>query len=193
MLRLYPQSHQREFGGQMLQLFRDQSRDAWQAGRSAGLLKLWLRVLPDLGKTSIQEQLTERNSIMKFFSHNNAPTILLIASLVMAFLSFSHFIMPFHAAFMFLAMGATLAMVAKAGVEVFLPGTEWLKIAVRTFILMFCYAIILPAWAKLKMQAGISTPVGNDPFGLMIMCGLFANPLVAAIKFAQFLVQRQKG
>lgn len=130
---------------------------------------------------------------MKFFSQNNAPTILLIASLVMAFLSFSHFIMPFHPAFMLLAMGAVLAMLAKAGVEFFLPGREWLKIAVRTFILMFCYALILPAWAKLKLQASISTPVGHDPFGLIIMFGLFANPLVTAIKFVQFLVQRQKS
>ncbi len=193
VLRLYPQSHRRDFGDAMVQLFRDQCQDAWQSGRSGGLIKLWLRTLPDIGKTSLKEQLTERNSFMKFFNQKNAPTILLIASLVMALLSFSHFIMPFHPAFMLLAIGAALAMLAKAGVEAFLPSTEWFKIAVRTFILMFLYAIILPAWAKLKLQASISTPVGHDPFGMLIMCGLFANPVVAAIKFVQFLFQRQKS
>jgi hypothetical protein len=195
VLWLYPASHRREFGEAMAQLFRDQCQDAWQAGRSAGLVKLWLRTVPDIGKTSVKEQFAaiERNSFMKHLKGKHAPTILLIASLVMAFMSFSHFIMPFRPAFMLLAMGAALAMLAKAGVELFLPGTEWLKIAIRTFILMFFYALILPAWAKLKLQASISTPVGHDPFGLMIMCCLFANPLVTAIKFVQFLVQRLKS
>jgi hypothetical protein len=193
VLCLYPQSHRRAFGDAMTQLFRDQCRDAWQSGRGVGLLKLWSRTLLDIVKTSIKEQLTERNSFMKFLNQKNAATILLVASLVMAFLSFSPFIMPFHPAFMLLAIGAALTMLAKAGVEAFLPSTEWLKIAVRTLILMFLYALILPAWAKLKLQASISTPVGHDPFGMLIMCSLFANPLVAGIKFVQFLFQRQKS
>lgn len=130
---------------------------------------------------------------MKFFNEKNVPTILLIASVVMAFMSFSRLILPFHPAFMLLTMGAVLAMLAKAGVEIFLPGAEWFKIAVRTFILMLCYAMILPAWAKLKMHAGISTPVSHDPFGLMVMCGLIANPFVTAIKLAQFLAGRRKS
>lgn len=194
-LRLYPQSHRHEFEEQMMQLFRDQCRDAWQAGQGAGLVKLWLRTLPDIGKTSVMEQIAaiERNLFMKFFNQKNAPTILLIASLVMAVLSFSHFIMPFHAAFMLLTIGASLAMLAKAGVELFLPGAEWFKIAIRTLILMFGYAMILPAWAKLKMQAGISTPVSHDPFGVFITACLFINPIVTAIKFVQFLVQRRKN
>ena len=195
VLCLYPASHRREFGEAMAQLFRDQCRDAWQTGRSAGLVKLWLRTLPDIGKTSIKEQLAAigRNSFMKQFNGKHAPTILLIASIVMAFMSFSPFIMPFHPAFMLLAMGAALAMLAKAGIELFLPGTEWLKISIRTFILMFAYALILPAWAKLKLHASISTPVGHDPFGLLIMCSLFANPLVTAVKLVQFLAERRKS
>lgn len=195
LLRLYPRPYRREYEEQMAQLFRDQCRDARRAGKGAGLIKLWLRTLLDIGKTSVIEQIAamERNLFMKFFNQKNAPTILLIASLVMAFLSFSHLIMPFHPVFMLLVIGATLAMLAKAGIELILPGTEWFKIAVRTFILMFCYALILPAWAKLKLQASISTPVGHDPFGMFIMCGLFANPAVAAIKFVQFLVQRRKS
>jgi hypothetical protein len=192
-LRLYPASYRREFGEAMVQLFRDQCRDAWHSGRSLGLVKLWLHTLPDIGKTSITEQIAaiERKSFMKYLK--NAPAILLIAGIVLALLSFSHFIMPFHPAFELLCIGSMLAILAKAGIELFRPGHEWFTIAVRTFILMFCFALILPAWAKLKLQASISPPLSHDPFGVMIMFCLFANPVVAGIKFVQFLVQRLKN
>lgn len=56
LLFAYPQTHRDEYGAAMAQLFRDQSRDAWNESRNFGLAKLWLRVLPDLVKTSILEQ-----------------------------------------------------------------------------------------------------------------------------------------
>jgi hypothetical protein len=193
-LRLYPQSYRREFAEQMAQLFRDQCRDAWQAGRSAGLMKLWLRTLPDLGKTCITEQIAamERNSFMQYLNAKHAPTILLIASLAFALLSFSRFVTPFQGAFMLLITGSSLAMLAKAGIELFRPGSEWLRIIVRTFVLMFFFAVFMPAWAKLKMHAGVVTPVGQDPFGIMVTGCLFINPVVAFLKLGQFLVQRWK-
>jgi hypothetical protein len=43
------------------------------------------------------------------------------------------------------------------------------------------------------LQASISTPVGHDPFGLLIMCSLFANPLITVIKLVQFLAERRKS
>ncbi|HTI98877.1 MAG TPA: hypothetical protein VL527_08315, partial [Dongiaceae bacterium] len=52
LLRCYPLSHQAEYGPVMLQLFRDQCRDAWCESPRWGLLRLWLRVLPDLLKSS---------------------------------------------------------------------------------------------------------------------------------------------
>jgi uncharacterized protein involved in exopolysaccharide biosynthesis len=45
----------------MAQLFRDQSRDAWQESRHWGLAKLWLHVLPDLARASLLEQLSNLN------------------------------------------------------------------------------------------------------------------------------------
>jgi uncharacterized protein involved in exopolysaccharide biosynthesis len=61
LLFAYPKKHREEYGAAMTQLFRDQSRDqsrdAWNESRNFGLAKLWLRVLPDLVKTSILEQL----------------------------------------------------------------------------------------------------------------------------------------
>jgi len=194
LLHFYPQSHRRDYGEQMAQLFRDQCRDAWQAGRSAGLMKLWLRVLPDIGKTSVREQIAaiERNSSMKYFTTKHAPTLLLVAGLAFGFLSFTSMKFQSHAGFMLCIIASALCILAKAGVELFRPGTEWFKIALRTFVLMFFYALFMPAWAKMKLHAAV-TPPSHDPFGLFLMSCLFANPLVAAIKLAQFFVQRKKS
>lgn len=57
LLRCYPRNHQAEYGPVMLQLFRDQCRDAWRESPRWGLPRLWLRVLPDLLKSSFTEHL----------------------------------------------------------------------------------------------------------------------------------------
>ena len=61
LLRAYPPAHRAEYGAAMAQLFRDQCRDAWGESKHFGLLKLWLRVLPDWVKTSIMERLAASN------------------------------------------------------------------------------------------------------------------------------------
>jgi hypothetical protein len=194
LLRLYPEPHRCEFGGQMAQLFRDQCRDAWKTGRHAGLLKLWMRTLPDLGKTCVVEQIAkiERN-IMKYLNAKNTPTVLLIIGLLLALLSFSPFVMPFHGVFMVLVLTSTLAIFAKACIEFFRPANEYPWVLLRTFILMFLYAMILPAWAKLKMHVAGAPPLGQDPFGMALMVCLFANPVVTVIKILQYFVQRRKS
>ncbi|HEV2694921.1 MAG TPA: hypothetical protein VG347_18655 [Verrucomicrobiae bacterium] len=66
LLQAYPPTHRAEYGPAMAQLFRDQSDDAWTESGGWGLLKLWLRVVPDLIKTSIVERfaaLSERKSM----------------------------------------------------------------------------------------------------------------------------------
>jgi hypothetical protein len=57
LLAAYPAGFRREYGPAMKQLFRDQCRDAWDRGQGRGLAVLWLRVLPDLAKTSLLEHL----------------------------------------------------------------------------------------------------------------------------------------
>ena len=57
LLAAYPQAHREEYGAAMAQLFRDQCRDAWSESRGWGLVKLWLRVLPDVVRTSFLEHL----------------------------------------------------------------------------------------------------------------------------------------
>lgn len=61
LLLAYPKAHRAEYGLAMTQLFRDQCRDAWNESRGWGVAKLWLRVLPDLVKTSIIERFTTLN------------------------------------------------------------------------------------------------------------------------------------
>ena len=66
LLRVYPRSHRAEYGAAILQLFRDQCRDAWAAQQTPGLIGFWLRALADLLKTSLLEHLStlNRNRIM---------------------------------------------------------------------------------------------------------------------------------
>lgn len=61
LLLAYPQAHRAVYGPAMAQLFRDQCRAAWNESRYWGLLKFWLRVLPDLASTSILERLAALN------------------------------------------------------------------------------------------------------------------------------------
>jgi capsular polysaccharide biosynthesis protein len=71
LLAAYPKEHRREYGPAMAQLFRDQCRDAWRDRRGWGLTVLWLRVLPDLIKTSALERISslkERNTVLERIS-----------------------------------------------------------------------------------------------------------------------------
>lgn len=61
LLVAYPRAHREAYGAAMIQLFRDQSRDAWKESGNLGLAKLWLRVLPDLARTSLLERLSNFN------------------------------------------------------------------------------------------------------------------------------------
>ena len=61
LLMAYPKSHRQEYGPAILQLFRDQCRDAWDAARARGLITFWLRALADLLKTSLLERLSNLN------------------------------------------------------------------------------------------------------------------------------------
>src|SRR5450759_5105390 len=61
LLLAYPKAHREEYGPAMAQLFRDECRDAWSESQGWGVAKLWLRVLPDLVKTSIIERLAALN------------------------------------------------------------------------------------------------------------------------------------
>jgi hypothetical protein len=64
-------------------------------------------------------------------------------------------------------------------------------VLLRTFVVMFIYAFLMPMWARIAHSV-YSVPRGVNPFQLFVMGCLFANPLVTAIKVGQFLMQRLK-
>ncbi|MGO8931783.1 MAG: hypothetical protein ACLQU3_33430 [Limisphaerales bacterium] len=107
LLAAYPKAHRREYGPAIAQLFRDQCRDAWRGGRGLGLTWLWLRVLPDLLKTSVLEHIStlkERKTMLErigtLLRPRSAPRFIFIAGFVPVFLlvvvtsTFVTFIMP---------------------------------------------------------------------------------------------------
>ena len=93
LLTAYPKAHRREFGAAMAQLFADQCRDSWRAGRGWGLTWLWLRVLPDLVKTSVLEHIStlkRRKAMLErigtLFRARSAPVFVFIAVFSAVFL-----------------------------------------------------------------------------------------------------------
>ncbi len=107
LLAAYPKTHRRKYGPAMAQLFRDQCRDAWSGGHGWGLIRLWLRVLPDLVKTSVLEHLStlkQRQTMLErigtLLRPRSAPWVVfigvfaLVFFLVVAATTLITFIMP---------------------------------------------------------------------------------------------------
>ncbi len=93
LLAAYPKEHRRDYGSAMAQLFRDQCRDAWGDSRGWGLTWLWLRVLPDLVKTSVLEHIStlkERKTMLEriglLLRPRSAPVFVFIAVFAAVFL-----------------------------------------------------------------------------------------------------------
>lgn len=93
LLVVYPKSHRAQYGQAMSQLFHDQCRDAWNEAQGWGMTKLWLRVLPDLVKTSIAERLSALNErktmfdkIAALFRPRQAPWSTFVAVFASVFL-----------------------------------------------------------------------------------------------------------
>jgi capsular polysaccharide biosynthesis protein len=87
LLLAYPKGHRQAYGAAMAQLFRNQCRDAWEGEQGWGLVKLWLRVLPDLVCTAITERiaaLKERKSMSdKIASMSNFRAVSTFATFTM--------------------------------------------------------------------------------------------------------------
>lgn len=55
LLRLYPAAYRQDYGEPMLQLFRDQWRDASESGHSFSLLQLWIQTVGDMVTSAAAE------------------------------------------------------------------------------------------------------------------------------------------
>ena len=150
------------------------------------MIKLWLRALPDIGKTSIQEQIAaiERKQIMKNITAINNPTTWLIIGIALGILSVPFIQSPGG---MVLAIASALAVLARAVVDFSRPSLEWKRILLATVVVMVIYGILMPAWAK-HGTAGD----GSQVLKLILLACLFANLAVALVKSLQFLIERRK-
>ena len=93
LLGAYPKRHREDYGPPMQQVFRDHCRDAWRERRGWGLALLWLRVLPDLVKTSVLEHLATMNErkamiqkLAEVIRPRSTPTTIFLRVFVIVFL-----------------------------------------------------------------------------------------------------------
>ena len=127
---------------------------------------------------------------MKYINAKNSPTILTVIGLALGFLSFNF--LGSSGTWCRLATASFIVIFAKALVEMFRPGSEYGRILLRTLLVMFCFALFMPAWAKAR--AGLSgIPAPPDGFGYVMVICLMANPLVAVLKLLQHFIQRRKS
>jgi hypothetical protein len=189
LLRLYPAGHRRDFGSLMAQLFRDQCRDAYRAKRLLGVAKVWLRVLPDVAKTSFNEQSTEleRRFRMEKMGFRKASMAFLATGIGLALVSFLFANAP--AAGAAVASLSALAVLGRAIAEIYRPSVEWLKGWVGALIVLVAFGFFMPAWAKLHYPPAQLKGVLEVFFGGSVML----NGVVALAKTGQFLFGRLRG
>lgn len=148
LLLAYPSRHRAEYGNAMAQLFRDQCHDAWNESQNWGLVKLWLRTLPDLASTSILERfaaLKERRTMTEKLA--NVATIGAIPKIV--------FVLVFAAVFLMTLILATAV----------------------TFILPESYASTARILVEPTATSGSSAPA-YDPYFMQTTLEIIKTPVV---------------
>jgi hypothetical protein len=176
LLLLYPKNHRQEYGTLMVQLFRDQCREAHRDHGARGLWSVWARLMGDLVFSATKEHLSNLKNHMKTRSIHQLTQILFGAAVGAALLANPG------------AVGATLATIllyvstlligARAVAECFRPTEQWGRALVWGAAVLVVYALIMPAWAKLHQIHGSAFPV----VPALHMIPVFANIVVPGIK-----------
>jgi hypothetical protein len=150
LLWLYPRLHRREYGPLMVQLFRDQCREAGQRGDRRALLKLWLATLTDLAGSVFREQLTQLIQHMKSMPLNKLSLILFALGVGGGLVS-CNFILTQPGLALGVAYFAALALWVRAIVEWKRPANELLASLVWGAAIAVTYALIFPVWGRFKL------------------------------------------
>jgi hypothetical protein len=174
LMMLYPRNHRREYGEAMLQLFRDQCRDAQRD--SASVFVIWRRVLLDLIFTAIHEHLSNLTDHMKTLSINKLTHLLFAAAIGFALLTSPTVSGP-HLATVF-AYLSTLTILARGIAEWFRPPNEWLKAIGWGCVVLVAYGFIMPFWAKLHVMYGDAFPT----IPALLLGAIFLNLIVPLLK-----------
>jgi len=159
LLRCYPKTHRAEYGELMLQLFRDQCRDAFREHGRFGALVVWRDAAGDLVFTAIQEHINNLPNIMKDININRLALILFAIGLGLAFIGVPPLVGT-HLATAFIYL-SSLAILLRAIAEWFRPPGEVTKSILWGVGVLVAYGFVLPFWAKLHAQFGV--PAGFNP------------------------------
>ena len=95
-LRLFPETHRREYGRLMSQLFHDQLREIQRQNHPFRFIRLWVRALADVAINSACEHVYERrqylmetkNKLEFLVKYHVAELVCGVVALVVSFLSF---------------------------------------------------------------------------------------------------------
>lgn len=176
LLRFYPKAHWTEYSELMLQLFRDQCRDAHRKHGKLGLAMVWRDATGDLIFTAIQEHLSNLPNIMKNLNINRLTIILFAIGTGLAIIGTPTLVGTLGAtALIYLS---TLAILLRAIVEWFRPPGEALKSILWGLGVLIAYALIIPFWDKLHTHFGV--PSGFNPTVHAIP--VFLNIVVPVVK-----------
>lgn len=159
LLRCYPKAHRAEYGELMLQLFRDQCRDAYRERGRFGFAVVWRDAAGDFVFTAIQEHINNLPNIMKNISINRLTLILFALALGTAFIGVPP-VVGTHMATAFIYL-STLAIFLRAVADWFRPPGENMKAILWGLGVLIAYGFILPFWAKVHTNFGV--PAGFNP------------------------------
>jgi hypothetical protein len=175
-LWLYPAEHRRDYGGLMMQLFRDQCREALREQGAPRLFAVGWRALTDLIFSSIHEHITNLTNNMKT-SGINLLSHLLIATAIGTALLANPGIVGAGPAVACVAL-SMLALFARAIGEWFRPaGDAWKAIGWGVLILV-AYGLIMPFWAKLHVIDTDASPA----LTVLLTGPIFLNTIVPILR-----------
>jgi hypothetical protein len=162
----------------MVQLFRDQCRDACRKNGPLGLAAMWLHVPGDLILTVIQEHINNLPNVMKNLNIKQLSAILFAVGVGVAFIG-TPTLLGTHVATAFIYV-STLAILLRAIAEWFRPPGDSLKAIMLGLGVAVAYGIILPFWAKLHANYGV--PAGFNPavHAIPVLLNLIV-PIVKAV------------
>ena len=191
LLWAYPASFRRQYADEMAHLFGDMAEAAVERRGSAGLIALWLRVLPDLGFTVVAQQLaeTERRVAMwrAFWGQAHVPAAL-TAALILAALA-----TPADPASMLMAavpvLGVYLAALASQGLG---PRGRSLAIGIGVLHAVLWVSVM---WFPVTLLAGVHLPLLSATDAFLVYVGLAVLPWVttAALVGTVALISRGRG
>ncbi len=143
---------------------------------------MWLRMLPDLGMSVINEHYIslKAKGIMNVLKSKVVTTILFVVALAGGFAAVQSG--PTIISKILLAIAA-IALLSHAGFEFLRNGSGMLWMMARTAALMIIWGIYLPMLAKQHMDGMPYTPWLEI---VTVVC-LFANPLVVLIRVGEFV------